>query len=225
MNNAIKALLRRRNLGLLLVVALVLGTSAAAIGGVPHQTDSNNVYKYFGDASDAVDPNDADNDVVRFDTATNPDTAVGMGRKMSEKVAAATDQIELKYLFTGGRTNCDGGSPRVDLFIDTDGDKQIDNVLRGYVQDLGSPNGHCTAEKWTFVDLANRDDATPHWAIGNGNSYLPWSAIEAQFGTATILYGQLIDDAQSFNSAARGTSYFDLVSIGNRTFVKQDDAN
>jgi len=45
MPHALKALLRRRNLGLMLVVALVFGTSAVAVGGTPQQRDSNAVYK------------------------------------------------------------------------------------------------------------------------------------------------------------------------------------
>jgi len=225
MSHALKALLRRRNLGLLLVAVFALGGSAIAIGGVPHQKDSNEKFKYFGDAADAVDPQNADNDVIRVDTKTDPNTPSGVFRKLKETVSEVTDQVELKYLFTDGRTDCSGGSPRFDLFVDTDGDKKWDTVLRGNVQDLGTPNGHCQAGKWTFVDLANLNDSTPHWQVNNGNTYEPWSAVVAEFGSADVLFGQLVDDAQSFSTADQGTAYYDLVSLGNRTFVSHDDAN
>ena len=224
MSLALKALLLRRSFGLLLVVALVLGTSAVAIGGVPHQKDSNEPFKYFGDASDAVDPQNADNDVIKVDTATHPDVASGVVRKMNESVAQVTDQVELKYLFTDGRTDCSAGSPRIDLFVDTNGDKRWDTLLNGYVQALGSPNGHCTAGQWQFVDLANLGDTTPHWGVNNGGTYRPWSSIVAQYGTAQVIAGQLVDDSQAFSTADRGTAYYDLLSIGNRTFEKADDA-
>src|SRR3954464_8942210 len=116
----------RRMLGALVaVLAVAFGTTPVATGGVPHQKDSNSVFKYSGNVSDAVDPQNADNDVVKFDT-TDPNVADSMGRKMSETVAQVTDQVELKYFFVGSK-DCNGGSPRIDLFVDVNGDHKFDS--------------------------------------------------------------------------------------------------
>jgi len=215
----------RRMLGALVaVIAVAFGTTAVAIGGVPHQKDSNSVFKYSGNVSDSVDPQNADNDVVKFDT-TDPTVVDSMGRKLSETVAQVTDQIELKYFFVGTK-DCNGGSPRIDLFVDTNGDHKFDNgdtVLRGDIDP--SSTGQCAKDKWQYLDLANLGDNTPRWSVNNANTNQPWSAIVAQFGPQDILFGQLVDDAQSFRPENQGIAYYDLVSIGNRTFVSHEDAN
>ena len=85
----------RRMLGALVaVIAVAFGTTAVAIGGVPHQKDSNSVFKYSGNVSDSVDPQNPDNDVVKFDT-TDPTVVDSMGRKLGlagDKVVVTIDR-------------------------------------------------------------------------------------------------------------------------------------
>jgi hypothetical protein len=218
----LKALVaRRRNLALLLAAALMLATAAVAIGDPPHQRDSNAAFKLFGNASDAQDPQNADNDVVKFDT-TDPNTPDGMFRNVNETVSQVTDQVELKYFFHN--RDCQAGSPRIDLFVDTNGDGKADGTLNGYIQ----PQGGCQQDKWVFDDLANLNDSTPHWGSiglpgGPGSGYEPWSAVVATFGNDDVVGGQLVDDSQSFSTADQGIAYYDLVSIGNRTFTSHED--
>jgi len=215
----------RRMLGALVaVIAVVFGTTAVAIGGVPHQKDSNSVYKYSGAVSDAVDPQNSDNDVVRFDT-TDPNVVDSMGRKLSETVSQVTDQVEFKYFFVGTK-DCKAGSPRIDLFVDTNGDHKFDTgdtVLRGYLDPTGA--GVCEKNKWQYVDLANLGDPTARWEPNNDNSRHTWSDIVATYGGQEILFGQLVEDSQQFAASNQGIAYYDLVSIGNRTFVSHEDAN
>ena len=219
MPHALKALLRRRNLGLMLVVALVFGTSAVAVGGTPQQRDSNAVYKYSGNVSDAVDPENADNDVVKFDT-NDPNVADSMGRKVSETVSQVTDQVELNFFFVG--RDCAAGSPRIDLFVDTNGDHKFDTLLNGYVGPSGSG---CVQNKWQYLDLANLNDPTPRWGVNNGFPLQSWSSIVATFGNDDVVFGHLVDDSQAFAPNNRGIAYYDLVSIGNRTFTSHEDGN
>jgi hypothetical protein len=213
-----------RKLGLLVAIAAIFATTAVAVGGTPQQKDSHEPFKFDGNVTNAVDPQNSDNDVVRFDTATAPDVADTMGRKLKETVSQVTDQVELKYLFEG--RDCQAGSPRVDLFLDTDGNHKFgagDTVLRGYVDPTGA--GGCAQDRWTYVDLANLGDPTARWEPNNDNSRHTWSDIVATYGGQDILFGQLVDDSQAFSAADRGLAYYDDVSIGNRTFTAHEDGH
>lgn len=201
-------------LGAALMFVVFAGTGSAASGTEPGQQQ----FHYFGDAEDAFDPENPDNEVAQFDTTSG--APVGMWRKVKETVAELDNQLGFKYFMSN--RSCGAGSPRIDLGLDTNFDGRADAFLEGHVQ----PNFVCLLNKWTYQDLT---DDLPRWgsrglAGGPGNVYAPWSAVEAGFGSVPVVYGQLVEDSQSFKLDNRGIAFYDLVSIGNHTFEDHSDS-
>jgi len=139
------------------------------------------------------------------------------------KITALTNQIGLKYYFVAPRT-CGGGSPRITLLIDSDGDGDTDFAAHGHV----NPPVYtaCVTNKWKYEDLA---DDLPRWEVTPGGAvpgipvfpFTPWktfaAAVTAAFPNHKVTAGFLVDDSCSFFPAACGKAYYDLVTIENRT--------
>ena len=139
------------------------------------------------------------------------------------KITALTNQLGLKYYFVGPRT-CGGGSPRLTLLVDTDGDGDTDFAAHGHV----NPPAYtaCSQNKWVYEDLA---DDLPRWEVTPGGAvpdipvfpFTPWkpfaAAITAAFPNHRVRAGFLVDDSCSFFPAACGKAHYDLVTIENRT--------
>jgi hypothetical protein len=139
------------------------------------------------------------------------------------KIAALTNQLGLKYFFVAPRT-CGGGSPRITLLIDSNGDGVTDFAAHGHV----NPPAYtaCAPNKWMYEDLA---DDLPRWEVTPGGAvpgvpvfpFTSWKAFAAAVTTAfpnhKVLAGFLVDDSCSFFPAACGKAYYDLVTIENRT--------
>jgi hypothetical protein len=193
---------------------LLVATLAGSAGGVERGQQH---YLLYGDATDAADPQNPDNDVVQFNTTAGG--PVFMFRNMNEVVAELDNQLELKYYMQN--RNCGAGSPRIDLGLDTNGDGRADAFLEGHVEDFVCPNQNT----WVYEDLT---DDLPRWGSrglsgGPGPAYEPWDAIEAEFGAVPVVYGMLVEDSQVFKADNRGIAYYDLVSIGNFTFEDHSD--
>ncbi|TMK70394.1 MAG: hypothetical protein E6G50_09005, partial [Actinobacteria bacterium] len=144
------------------------GTDYQATASDPSKMPPGSKYKLFGTAKDDTDPQNPYNEVISFDT-TDPTAVAGAYRKLGDHVQIdqLTDMIELKYLFVG--RSCDGGSPRVTLLVDANGDGK-------FVQEPNGPDfaihGHlnppatsaCPAGQWRYEDLTdsgNRWEVTP----------------------------------------------------------------
>jgi len=139
------------------------------------------------------------------------------------KITAFTNQLGLKYYFVGTRT-CGGGSPRLTLLVDSNGDGQTDFAVHGHV----NPPAYaaCISNKWRYEDLT---DDLPRWEVTPGGAvpglpvfpFTPWKAfaatVTAAFPNHRILAGFLVDDSCSFLPATCGKAYYDLVTIENRT--------
>lgn len=203
--------------------ALMVGAAGTAISDEVFESPAEGQqFQYFGPARDASDPDQPesmDNDVARFDTTTG--APVGMTRKVDERVFELDNQLGFKY-FMANR-NCGAGSPRIQLAVDEDGDGTADGNLHGHVE---PPTFACATGKWVYQDLT---DDLLRWEIGAGLSgsggfpYKSWSQVEAVLGSAMVVRGSLIEDSQAFKVDNRGIAYYDLVSIGNRTFEDHND--
>ena len=138
-------------------------------------------------------------------------------------ILALTNQLGLKYYFEAPRT-CGGGSPRITLLIDSDGDGDTDFAAHGHVNP--PVYAACTPDKWKYEDLT---DDGPRWEVTPGGAvpgigpypYAPWKAFAAAVSTAfpdhKVTAGFLVDDSCSFSPLTCGKAYYDLVTIENRT--------
>ena len=139
------------------------------------------------------------------------------------KITALDNQLGLKYYFEG-RT-CGGGSPRITLLVDADGDGSFDFAAHGHVNPpalLG-----CPPDQWMYENLT---DDLPRWEVTAPPGaprptlpalYNPWevleSAVVAAFPNHKVLAGFLVEDSCSFMPVTCGKAYYDLVTIENRT--------
>lgn len=220
------------------------GVDAVATDGLLSFNDGNDGsgsnFKLFGDARVTRDPENPTNVVVKatFD-GTNP---VGVSRKLRNVQLWQLDhQLNYKYAFVAPHT-CSGGSPRMILLIDANGDGKFitapqgpDFALNGHINppattgcptSAPTPSGGGPAIStllWRFEDLT---DENLRWEITGGA--LPagfpgfpgpnWDAVEAVISAAfpnhRVMEALLLED---FNPAGPGTVYFDLITVHDLT--------
>ena len=168
-------------------------------------------------------------------SATVTPGSIGLAyRKLNPGIGirALTNQIGLKYYFEGMRT-CGGGSPRVQLFVDANGDGISDFTAHGHV----NPPVYvaCPTNQWKYEDLT---DNLPRWEVTDpdfravlGFPVFPFNtwqsfvtAIEVAFPAHRVLAGALTEDSCPFPSASCGKAYYDLLTIENRTLEIWQDA-
>ena len=134
-----------------------------------------------------------------------------------------TNQVQVKYLFVD-RT-CGGGSPRVQLGIDRDGDGKFDGNAFGYLGDKPF-GGACLPGVWLFEDMTN---AVAKWDISQlgGPQTINWAGmvafIQTLYPNHKVVNGVLVDDSCGFFAAACGRVFFDNVVIGNQTINDHSD--
>jgi hypothetical protein len=143
------------------------------------------------------------------------------------KIKALRNQLGFKYYFVAPRS-CGGGSPRVTLLVDSDGDGNTNFAAHGHP----NPFVGCIQNDWHYEDLT---DPGPRWEVTPGGAvvgipvfpFSPWdtleAAITAQFPNHKILAGFLVDDSCSFFPASCGKAYYDLLTIENRTLEIHQD--
>jgi len=177
---------------------------------------------YFA-MQDDQDPQNATNDVISVDTTGG---VIGVAyRKLPPgiKISALDHQINLKYFFPA-RT-CAGGSPRIQIGIDRDGNGQFDGNAFGYVGHAPFGTGCITAE-WDVIDMT---DNIGRWDLSQlgGGMTMTWDQAEAFVSTIfpnhQVLYGSLVDDSAGFASGAAGQAYYDLFTVENRTLENDQD--
>jgi len=195
-------------------------TSAEELPGLGHKFEL-----YFA-MQDDKDPQNPTNDVISVLTTTAYPAGIGVAlRKLPPgiKITALTNQLQLKYYFPG--RSCGGGSPRIQLAIDTDGNGQSNGNAFGYVGHAGFGGG-CITGAWDFVDMT---DAVPaRWDLTQfGLGYHSWPTAVAAMRTAypnhQVLTGSLVDDSCSFAPTSCGQAYYDLLTIENRTLENDQD--
>ena len=183
-------------------------------------------FQLFYAMVDDQDPLNLTNDVVSVLTTTDYPAGIGVAiRNLPPgiKITALSDQIQLKYYFPS--RSCGGGSPRIQLAIDTDGDGHFDGNAFGYVGHGGFGAG-CLTGVWDFVDMT--DNIPVRWDLTQlGLGYQSWPAavalITTTFPQHQVLSGSLVDDSCSFSPPSCGKAYYDLLTIENRTLENRQD--
>lgn len=149
------------------------------------------------------------------------------------KITALDNQLGFKHYFVASRS-CGGGSPRLTLLVDANGDGNFDQTSGDF-----AAHGHpvpfqaCPPDKWKYEDLT---DDGPRWEVTPGGAvvgipvfpFSPWEVLETaivtQFPNHKVLAGFLVDDSCSFHLPACGKAHYDLVTIENRTLEIWQDA-
>jgi hypothetical protein len=190
-------------------------------------------FELFGAMMDDVDPLNTTNGTV---SATMTPTVFALAfRNLPPgiKITALDTQLGLKYFFVGTRT-CGGGSPRVSLLVDSDGDGNTNFVAHGHVNPPAFTA--CPPEQWLYENLT---DNLKRWEVTPATALTPpcgpigavttctWDELEmrisTQFPNHKILGGFLVEDSCSFFVAACGIAHYDLVTIENRTLENKQD--
>src|SRR5678815_4989787 len=105
--------------------------------------------------NDDADPQNLTNDVISVLTTQAYPAGIGVALRNTPpgfKIAALTNQLQLKYYFP--TRSCGGGSPRIQIAIDTDGDGISNGNAFGYVGHTGFGGG-CVTGAWDFVDMTD----------------------------------------------------------------------
>jgi hypothetical protein len=195
-------------------------SSAEELPGLGHK------FELLFAMQDDQDPHNLTNDVISVLTTTAYPAGIGVAfRNMPPgfKIAALTNQLQLKYFFP--TRSCGGGSPRIQLAIDTDGDGNSNGNAFGYVGHTGFGGG-CLTGVWDFVDMT--DNVPARWDLTQfGLGYHTWgsavTAMTTTFPNHRVRSGSLVDDSCSFSAPSCGQAYYDLLTIENRTLENDQD--
>jgi hypothetical protein len=175
---------------------------------------------------DDQDPQNITNDVISVFTTPVYPAGIGVAFRNTPpgfKIAALDHQINLKYFFPA--RSCGGGSPRVQVAIDRDGDGNFDGNAFGYVGH--APFGTaCITGEWDIIDMT---DNIGRWDLSQlgGGMTMTWDLAET-FVTTTypnhrVISGSLVDDSCSFSPPSCGQAYYDLFTYENRTLEQDQD--
>lgn len=208
--------------------ALVCGTFV--LGGIPlsgragaepgQGAERSGKFRLHGDA-EIVDELDVrpTNHVVEIDTSED-----GMSGSASRQLGVQASELDgtLAFDYRIVEGDCGGGSPRLVLSIDDDGDGAHDFYL--VTDGSGSPGWtSCPAAHSRWVTFDATDDGDTYWRVHPGSGYHTWTDAKAQLsGDHTVLSGALVDDS-FWSASAAGVAYYDNVTIGDRTLDGHDD--
>lgn len=225
----------RKLMLLLAILGLLAAIPAAAVADHSNPPASNTgKFQLGGTAEKAKDPENPKptNHVIKVDTtgcdendfACAVENAGTARRELHVQVGDLDGQLSLDYFIESG--DCGGGSPRISLGIDTDGDGNIDGNIHGHVDpnSVGCPEAD---GQWASADLT---DAEPRWEtaqLGLGLGFVvPWDvardAIQTTFPNHDVMHGLLVNDS-GWRPASAGVSYYDDVTIGDRTLSGPSD--
>jgi hypothetical protein len=135
---------------------------------------------------DDDDPENPTNDTIS--NVTTPAIPAGFGLAFRNlppgiKITALDTQLGFKYYFVD--RSCGGGSPRVTLLVDADGDRDFDQSSGDFAAH-GHPNpfAGCPPETWVYENLT---DNGPRWEVTPGGAVMgipafpfsTWDTLEA----------------------------------------------
>jgi hypothetical protein len=152
------------------------------------------------------------------------------------KITKLDNMIEFKAFFVAPKT-CIGGSPRIQMAIDLDGDGASNGNAQGNFGPGPFGSGCPPAGVWQSEDLT---DLAPRWdvtqllgageinplGLGSTNPFLvPWPLLEtlvSTFPNHLVCSVALVDD--TFNiPGMNGVAYYDVFSAGRATWVDRSD--
>ena len=221
-----------------LLALLVPATVFAGSVGSGGDGDDGDDFLLGGTAQNAQDPENPANDVIRISTLTPPFFGT-VSRALNTRIQRLDNMLEFKAYFVAPKS-CFGGSPRMQLAIDLNGDRRSDGNAFGY---YGPPPAFtaCPPNTWRFEDLT---DELPRWDLtqfacnpaqpqrpcfATPAFVVPWSVAEqlvGAFANHTVCSGALVDDtflATSSPNVMSGIAYYDVISIGRATWEDHDD--
>ena len=175
---------------------------------------------------DDQDPQNPTNDVISVFTTSAYPAGSGVAFRNTPpgfKIAALDHQINLKYYFP--LRSCSGGSPRVQVAIDRDGNGTFDGNAFGYVGHAPFGTG-CLTGEWDTIDMT---DNIGRWDLSQfgGGMTMTWDQAESFIATTfpnhRVISGSLVDDSCSFAPASCGQAYYDLFTYENRTLEQDQD--
>lgn len=203
--------------------------------GNPH----GSAFKLFGNAEMTRDPENRENIVLRITSQTDF-AAAGAFRDLRQvKLWHLDHQLNFHRAFVAPHS-CGGGSPRMTLLIDADGDGKFEQLpngpdfaAHGHVRppfagcETSTPTGADDEPSnstlvWRFEDLTDeqvRWEVTPSTAtnppIGpiGGASALAWDAFEAAISAAFPDHQVLRAIFLEDFSPTPGTAYYDLITV------------
>ena len=177
---------------------------------------------------DDDDPQNLTNDVISVFTTPVYPAGIGVAFRNTPpgfSISALDHQINLKYFFPTAPRTCSGGSPRVQVGIDRDGDGDFDANAFGYVGHAPFGTG-CITGEWDTIDMT---DNIGRWDLSQlgGGMTMTWDQAEAFVMTVypnhRVIYGSLVDDSCSFAPTSCGQAYYDLFTYENRTLEQDQD--
>jgi hypothetical protein len=234
---------RRVHLNLSVILTLVVG-GGAAVAAMDYYERG---FLLGGTARHAQDPENPANDVIKIDTTLYylgqcapplylncPSGTVS--RAVDTQIWKLDNMIELKAYFVAPKT-CIGGSPRVQLAIDLDGDGQPNGNAHGNFGPGPFGTGCPPFFVWHSEDLT---DVAPRWDVtqllgpgeidpgdlGAVNPFLvPWDLLESlvsTFPNHLVCSVALVDDTFGI-PGMNGIAYYDLFSAGRATWADRSD--
>lgn len=224
----------RKSILLGLVGVLLVVTGLASQSTAPRQH-----FLLFGTAEGDLDPENPANEVLSIVNPTGPPFFGLAFRDLRVKIETLDNQLQFKYFYPS-RT-CGGGSPRITLLIDSNGDGRRDFAAHGHVNPNPpspfTPFTDCPMGEWRFEDLTDdqeRWEVTPGGALGvnvcapiGGATDCTWDQLETAVATTfpnhQVLSGFLVEDSGGFFGAAAGLGFYDNVTIGNGTIQNHAD--
>jgi hypothetical protein len=239
---------RQLTLALLLPTALTIACNDSAERRIPTESSSPSMdqgrrnegsgsqFRTIGDAEITRDPENPTNTVLKV--TSDGATPAGVKRDLRNVQLWQLDhQLNFKWAFVAPHS-CAGGSPRVILLIDANGDGRFrtaseggpDFAANGHIRPPAfagcetapvTPNDGGPAPSsllWRFDDVT---DEQARWEITGGvvPGFPPfpgpnWDAMEQLISTAfpnhRVLQVRLLED---FNPTPPGVSYYDLITV------------
>jgi hypothetical protein len=216
-----------------LVPGIAFAQSQQPRGPEPH----GSAFQLFGAAQMVRDPENPQNIVLQV--VSDGATPAGADRELRHvKIWHLDHQLSFRRAFVAPHS-CAGGSPRIILFIDADGDGQFnqaggDFTAAGHVRppwalcETGpaTPSNDGPAPSTLLWRVEDLTDELPRWELLPPSAVTPpigpiggagtanWDTLEAAISTAfpnhQVIFARFLED---FNPTPPGTSYYDLLNV------------